>query len=159
MQLFIDASVDPKSKVGHGAYLLLSRPNSDLSNARNAIKTKRFEQTSSTKLELQTLLFALNEINTSSSHSTIYLTVFTDSQNIVNLPKRRDSIEQKNYTNRAQNHLKHHLLYKEFYRLTSIINCDFVKVKGHKAAKYKDDIDRVFSLVDIASRRALRKEF
>lgn len=159
MQLFIDASVDPKSKVGHGAYLVLSGGNTNLSNARNAIKTKRFEQTSSTKLELQTLLCALDDINIPSSHSTIHLTVFTDSQNIVSLPKRRDSLEQRNFTNRAQKNLKHHQLYKEFYRLTSVINCDFVKLKGHKAAKYRDDIDRLFSLVDIASRGALRKDF
>ncbi|MEP0355970.1 MAG: RNase H family protein [Paraglaciecola sp.] len=158
MHLFIDASVDPKSKVGHGAYLLLPSGISELSYARNAIKLKRFEQTSSTQMELQVLLFVLDEFLSSITDSTIHLTIFTDSQNIINLPERRLSLEKKHYQNRNQKTLKHHELYKRFYWLTSHINCDFVKVKGHKPTKCKDDIDRLFSLVDNASRAALRKE-
>ena len=33
---------------------------------------------------------------------------------------------------------------------------EFIKVKGHKVSKEKDDIDRLFTLVDKASRNAVR---
>jgi hypothetical protein len=38
------------------------------------------------------------------------------------------------------------------------LDCEFVKVRGHQALKQKDDIDRLFTLVDRASRNALRKD-
>lgn len=62
LQLFIDGSVNPKSKVGYGAYLavLLEAPYSEAFKAD--IKIKKFEQTSSSKLEIQTLIWALTSI-------------------------------------------------------------------------------------------------
>jgi len=39
-----------------------------------------------------------------------------------------------------------------------ITDCRFIKVRGHKRSIQKDDIDQIFSIVDRASRNALRKE-
>jgi hypothetical protein len=37
------------------------------------------------------------------------------------------------------------------------LDCEFIKVHGHQASNQKDLIDRLFTIVDRASRKALRK--
>ena len=68
-------------------------------------------------------------------------------------------LEQKNYFSSKNKRLNNYELYKEFYRLTSSIKCNLVKVLGHQVSSKKDQIDKLFGLVDKASRRALREEF
>ncbi len=58
---------------------------------------------------------------------------------------------------RTNKRIKNHELYKEFYKITDLLDCDFVKVKGHKKQEAKDEIDKIFTLVDKASRNALRE--
>ena len=116
------------------------------------MKVKQFEQTSSTKLELQILLWALDDIQLA-GHTIV---VHTDSQNIISLPGRRKRFEQNNYHSKTGKLHKNYRLYQEFYRITEDLNCEWVKVKGHKVASQKNDIDRVFTLVDKAARNALR---
>ena len=89
--LFTDGSVNVQSKIGYGAYLGLSDIGASLDLLETRVKVKRFEQTSSTKLELETLLWALGDIDSSGCR----VTVFTDSQNIVGLPSRRKRFEKK----------------------------------------------------------------
>jgi ribonuclease HI len=36
------------------------------------------------------------------------------------------------------------------------LDCELFKVRGHQVSNQKDDIDRLFALVDRASRNALR---
>jgi len=38
------------------------------------------------------------------------------------------------------------------------LDFELVKVQGHQASNQKDDMDRLFTLVDRASRKALRAE-
>ncbi len=121
------------------------------------MKVKRFEQTNSTKLELQTMLWSLGEIITWANGSDVTLTFHTDSQNIIGLPGRRARLEQNNYFSSKDKRLSNYELYQEFYRLTSKIKCELIKVKGHQASHKKNEIDRLFGLVDRASRRALRE--
>jgi len=52
--------------------------------------------------------------------------------------------------------LNNYELYQDFYRMTDQLNCIFVKVRGHQVSNQKDEIDRLFTLVDRASRDALR---
>ncbi len=120
---------------------------------------KRFEKTSSTKLELQTLLWALNETIASTNDRDITLIIYTDSQNIIGLPGRRTSLERNNYFSSKNKRLNNYELYQEFYCLTDKLKCEFVKVIDHQASCKKDEIDKLFSLVDKASRRALRECF
>ena len=157
LQIFTDGSVNTKLKFGYGAYFVVSDLNIPLDSLKNTVKVKRFTQTSSTKLELQTLLWALVETVSLINRSDLIITVHTDSQNIISLPGRRERFEQRNYFSSKNKRLNNYKLYQEFYRLTSRLNCCFVKVAGHQVSSKKDKVDRLFSLVDQASRRALRE--
>ena len=53
--LFVDGSVNPQEKVGYASYLYLSKDDLEKENFKE--NTKRFENTSSTKLEIQALLW------------------------------------------------------------------------------------------------------
>ena len=150
--LFTDGSVNTQSKIGYGAYLAVPEPRLSLDSLRECVKVKQFEHTSSTKLELQTLLWALKKTQTLGSKVTVY----TDSQNIMGLPERRERFEQNDYRSKKGRLINNYELYQEFYRLTGQLKCRFVKVRGHQVSKQKDEIDRLFTLVDRASRNALR---
>jgi ribonuclease HI len=145
IELFTDGSVNTKTKIGVGAYLVSSNT--------SQVQTKVFENTSSTKLELQTLLWALNEIQ----HLSNTITVYTDSQNIVGLLGRRQKLEKNNYISKNGKQLNNYDLYQKFYSLFDRLNISIQKVKGHKATINKDEIDKLFTIVDRASRNALRK--
>ena len=150
--LFTDGSVNTQSNIGYGAYLAVSECGLSLDSLRARVKVRRFEHTSSTKLELQTLLWALKDIQTLVSKVVVY----TDSQNIMGLQGRRERLEQNNYRSKKNRRLNNYELYQDFYRMTDQLNCKFVKVHGHQVSNQKDDIDRLFTLVDRASRNALR---
>ncbi len=150
--LFTDGSVNTQTKVGFGAYLTVTAQETDMDSL--IVKVKRFEHTSSTKLELQTLLWTLNEIKTFDNK----IIVYTDSQNIVGLLGRRDKLEKSNYHSKKNKLLNNYKLYQEFYKLTDQLNCEFHKVRGHLKSHKKGDIDKLFTLVDKASRKALRED-
>lgn len=152
--IFSDGSVNVQTKTGFGACLVLSDLELTVEELRNQIKVNRFENTSSTKLELQTLLWALNELKPANQSIIIY----TDSQNIVGLPGRRERLEKNNYRSKKNEYINNYLLYQEFYKITDNLDCDFIKVRGHQQAHQKDLIHKIFTLVDRASRRALREE-
>lgn len=154
LMLFTDGSVNAQSKIGYGAYLVVAEPGLALATLRMRVKVRRFEHTSSTKLELQTLLWALSEIDALGRKVSVY----TDSQNIVALPQRRERLEHNDYRSKQNRRLKNQALYQEFYKMTDYLDCEFVKVRGHQGACQKDDIDRLFTLVDRASRNGLRAE-
>ncbi len=152
--LLIDGSVNTQSHIGYGAYLAVPEPGLSLDELKRRVKVRRFEQTSSTKLELQTLIWALTDIQ-APGHKVI---AYTDSQNIIGLPARRDRLEQNDYRSNKNTRLNNYELYQEFYSLTDQLDCDLVKVRGHQVSNQKDDIDRLFTLVDRASRKALRED-
>jgi ribonuclease HI len=154
LMLFSDGSVDTHSKIGYGAYLAVSKRELSLDALRSRVKVRRFEHTSSTKLELQTLLWALSDIQTLGSKVIVY----TDSQNIMGLQERRDRFEQNDYCSKKNKRLLNYELYREFYRMTDQLDCEFVKVRGHQVSNQKDEFDRLFTLVDRASRSALRRK-
>jgi ribonuclease HI len=157
LHLFTDGSVDTQLKVGYGAYFVVTDLGASIDSIKKTVKVKRFENTSSTKLELKTLLWALDETVTLAKAVDIRVTAYTDSQNIISLPSRRARLERQNFYSTKNKRLNHFELYQQFYRLTATIKCDFVKVLGHQAAEKKDDVDRLFTLVDRASRHALRQ--
>ena len=152
--LLTDGSVNTQSKIGYGAYLAVSERELSQDSLRTRVKVKRFEHTSSTKLELQTLLWALRDIQALGRKVIVY----TDSQNIMGLQGRRDRLEQNDFFSKKNKRLNNYELYQEFYRMTDQLNCEFVKVRGHQVSSQKDDIDRLFTLVDSAARSALRAD-
>jgi ribonuclease HI len=153
VSLFTDGSVDPQSKVGYGAYFSIPDHQLTLENAVAAVKVKRFTNTSSSKLELQCLLWALSQLPQFSS-----ITIYTDSQNIIGLPGRRERLESNDFRNSKHERLRNYELYKEFYGMTNEAHFRFIKVKGHRKSNQKDHIDKLFTLVDQAAREALRND-
>lgn len=151
--LFTDGSVNTQSNVGCGAYVSVNEGEPLDAENHPPVHLKVFEQTSSTKLELQTLLWALEEVKGLGAHIIIH----TDSQNIIGLPSRRERFEKSHFLTKKNTLIGHHLLYQAFYKMMDELECTLVKVKGHKLSGDKDEIDRYFTLVDRASREALRK--
>ena len=159
IQVFTDGSVNTQLKIGYAAYLIVTDQNGSIDQLKNSVKIKRFENTSSTKLELQGLLLALEEVVSLNRQGDMLITIYTDSQNIISLPERRVALEQNKYFSSNKKRLNNYELYQEFYRLTAILKCELVKVVGLQVSSKKSHVDRVFTLVDKASRRALREEF
>lgn len=103
--------------------------------------------------ENETLLWALNDVD----FKNFKVTVYTDCQNIIGLKDRRDRFEKNDYLTGKGKLIKNHELYKEFYKITDILDCELIKVKGHKKSSTKNEIDNIFTLVDKATRNALRE--
>jgi ribonuclease HI len=86
--LFTDVSVNPQRKLGMGGYLLVpvafleNEPHDiERGDVSAQIKIKRFEETSSTKLEVQTVLWALEKSREEITGSALgSLRIYTDSQ-------------------------------------------------------------------------------
>jgi ribonuclease HI len=150
--LFTDGSVNVETKVGFGACLCINEAELLDENLAVKVKVKRFENTSSTKLELQTLLWALFELKAKEQKVIIY----TDSQNIVQLLERRQRLEQNDFYSKNGVLLKNAELYKEFYQIIDSLEYEMIKVQGHQPSRNKNEIERIFALVDKASRKALR---
>lgn len=151
MKLFCDGSVNPQKKIGYGAYFILDEEE-DIKEKEPDIKIKAFENTSSTKLELEVLLWAFED----SSLLNKEISVYTDCQNILSLENRREKLEKNDFKTSSGKLVKNHELYKQFYKLLDKFTCHFIKVKGHKKTSLKDETDKLFNLVDKASRKALR---
>ena len=152
--LFTDGSVNTKSDIGYGAYLLVTENEVFSDGLPSKVKLKQFENTSSTKLEMQTLLWALSEVGETEGK----IIVYTDSQNIAGLLNRRERLEKNDFQSKKGRGMNHAELYRQFFRMTDLLNCEFRKVEGHKKTNQKDNIDRLFTLVDRASRNAVRGE-
>ena len=152
--LFTDGSVNTKTNAGWGAFLTVTDTDLQVENLKQNVKLKRFEDTSSSKLEIQTLIWALSE----TPHFKGKITVYTDSQTIVGLSGRRNRLEKNDYHSKSGRQISNHELYREFFKLTDQINCEFIKIKGHKQSGTKDKLDKIFTLVDRASRNAVREE-
>ncbi len=152
--LFTDGSVNTKTNVGWGAILVVSDLEVSVESLKQNVQLKRFDETSSSKLEIQTLLWALSEIRRCIGKITIY----TDSQNILGLPGRRERLEKNNYLSKAGKQITNFELYKQFFQLLDELDFEMQKIEGHKRTHQKDNIDKLFTLVDRASRNAVRGE-
>jgi ribonuclease HI len=162
--LFTDGSVDTKTQIGFGAYLAIENIAFDdlpldellIDSLKTKTKTKQFEHTSSTRLELQTLLWAIDDMVLLNEEKIIQLIIYTDSQNILDLPTRRSRLEQQHYHARNGKPLKNADIYQQFFKTIDHYDCQIIKVDGHKPRHEKNEVDKIFSLVDKASRSALR---
>lgn len=152
IKLFCDASVNPQKKIGFGAYFTFEECD-DYESVKSKIKLKKFIETSSTKLEVETLLWAFEDEFLKDKE----ITVYTDCQNVLGLESRREKLEKTNYLTSTGKVIKNKELYKKFYFYLDNLELKFQKVKGHKKSSLKDEIDDLFNLVDKASRKALRE--
>ena len=163
--LFTDASLNHHLKRGVGALLFV--PASPLTDAPNSItrssiarklKTRRFYDTSSTKLEVETVLWALenfrNEFVISKPGQ---LHVYSDSQCVAGLPERRTELEFKGfYSKGKKKRLKNASLYSKFYELYDELGFEVIKVTGHSPSCSHDTAQRIFSFIDREVRKSLR---
>lgn len=152
--LLTDGSVHTQSKTGYGAHLIVSADEVSLplEELRSRVQVRAFTETSSTKLELQTLLWALSEL----PEAIDQLTVYTDSQNIVNLVDRRAGFEAHNYHSKKGLPLRNTALYQAYFEYADRLHFKLIKIKGHQPARRRALIDQLFALVDKASRKAQR---
>lgn len=163
LALFTDVSSNPQRKCGVGAYLLLpasyleNEPHDiDRAEISSKLRFKRFADTSSTKLEVQTVLWALENFQTDGSFAPGSLRVFTDSQCVAGLPGRRAALEANRFLSRRSGQLLTNApLYRAFYAEIDKLGFELVKVAGHSRACSRDTVQQIFSCVDQEVRRAL----
>jgi ribonuclease HI len=155
--LFTDGSVDTNTRIGFGAYLVVDNTETAPADLKATVRVKRFEETSSTILELQTLLWAMDDAVLLRTEKRPRVTAYSDSQNIQGLLARRSSLEARKYFSRNGRQLNSADLYRQFFTMVDERDCHIIKLDGHKPGRSKNDIDRLFSLVDKASRLALRQ--
>jgi ribonuclease HI len=164
--LFTDVSLNPKIKRGVGAYLILPASVLDIPPHRierslvaDRLVIRTFESTSSTKLEVQTVLWALDVYRNEYMLSpTVKLRVFSDSQCVAGLLKRRPVLESTGFISRsAQRLLRNAALYRTFYEFHDELGFEVIKVAGHAPSDSHDTIHRIFSYVDKEVRKALGK--
>ncbi len=127
-------------------------------NSLKQIRLRRFEVTSSTKLEVQTLLWALEDFQKEFSGSKFgTLDVYSDSQCVTGLQRRRSQLEMNGFCSKGTNRiLKNACLYRKFYELHDTLGFEVIKVAGHVRFCSHDSIHRIFSFVDKEARKALK---
>lgn len=159
--LFTDVSVSPGLKLGVGAYVMIPASFLEASSGvigrpqiTGRLKVRRFEDTSSTRLELQTVLWALTEDGRGPHGS---LTIYSDSQCVSGLLKRKLSLLAGGFLSKKTNQqLSNASLYRTFYEFHDELGFHVVKVDGHSGCRVRDTAHRIFSFVDKEARKALK---
>jgi ribonuclease HI len=160
--LFTDVSINTNLKIGFGAHLIIPESylkENSYDSIKKEVKLKKFESTSSTKLEIETLLWALVELEKSHKEIDLYcnVTIYTDSQCLACLSGRRTQLECSEFkSSKTNKELNNALIYRRFYRFSDKLKFEIVKLKGHSKSIIKDKIHKMFSNVDKGSRKALR---
>lgn len=162
--IFTDVSLDPKLKVGVGGYLIV--PELFIKTPSNQIKIseldkililRKFEDTSSTKLEVQTVLWALEAYSTTISGSG-KLHLYTDSQCVEGLLARRARLESNGFHCRGGNRiLKNASLYGKYYELHDRLEFEVTKVAGHTRSRSRNTVQHIFSFIDQKVRKSLKQ--
>ena len=166
LALFTDVSLNPQKRSGFGGYLLIPCDSLQTSPDKISrteisaeIKTRKFTETSSTKLEIQTVLWALDDYRATIGNQTGCLRIFTDSQCVAGLLGRRAGLESRAYVaGRSGKTLANAALYKSFYAVHDELEFELTKVVGHSSAASHSTIERIFSYVDKEVRRALKSD-
>jgi ribonuclease HI len=161
LALFTDVSVNPALKLGVGACLVLPAifldvpfPEIEKREITGRIALRRFEATSSTKLELETVLWALEGHRKRSNRN---LNLYTDSQCISGLLKRKPRLLGRDFLSRTTNlPLRNAHLYRRFYALHDELVFKVIQLDGHSKTRVRDTAHRIFSIVDREARRALK---
>ncbi len=163
--LFTDVSLNPGRRLGVGACLAVPFASLQAQPGRikradivKRLEKKRFKDTSSTKLELQTALWALAHCGDNiKDYKPRKLHLYTDSSCVAGLIRRRKRLESNGFlSRRTKQLLKNAALYREFYELCDVFDVEVTKVAGHVRDGSLDTVHRIFSYVDRESRKELR---
>ena len=148
-----------------GAYLLVPAPflelspqNIERSEIAGRLLIRRFEGTSSTRLEVQTVLWALEDYqNGVKSPGLEKIQIYSDSQCVAGLLRRRIGLEINGLPGQSTNRpLKNISLYRKFYEFYNEMGFEVIKVAGHSRSCSHNTIHRIFSIVDKEVRKALK---
>lgn len=162
--IFTDVSLNPVLRLGVGAYLVVPAaflkvsPHSiEISQITDRLVIRRFEGTSSTTLEVQTVLWSLEEYcNGLKGPKLGKLQVYSDSQCVAGLLRRRLALEAKGFlSKRTKRQLKNACLYRRFYEFYDELGFEIIKVAGHTRSCSHNTVNRIFSLVDKNVRKVL----
>jgi ribonuclease HI len=162
--LFTDVSLNPQHKLGIGGYLLVpvsfleTEPHAiEPSDVSARLETRRFGETSSTTLEVQIVLWALEHSREKLiGHADGGLRIYTDSQCVAGLLGRMACLERSNFiAKRSGRQLTNAALYRAFYTAHDRLGFQVIKVSGHSRASSHDTVQRIFFYVDQGVRRAL----
>jgi ribonuclease HI len=161
--LFSDVSLHPQLRRGVGgcllvpaAFLEVSPHSIESSKVDKHLVVRRFEGSSSTRLEVLTALWALEDYqNILKASGAGKLRVYTDSQCLAGLLKRRPGLVANGFLSKKTNSLLRNApLYRRFYELFDELEFEVIKVAGHSRSCSRDTIHCIFSSVD----REVRKE-
>ena len=164
--LFTDVSLDPVRKLGMGAFLVVpmktpeTLPDSiEKSILSELVGLKKFEKSSSAKLEVQTVLWALDGFWKGLKVSEpVKLSLYTDSQCVAGLMKRRKTLEEKAYiSSKTKCLLRNAPLYQAFYKFYDDLGFEIIKVKGHTRSASRDRAHCIFSMLDKEVRKGFRQ--
>ncbi|MBL6763432.1 MAG: hypothetical protein ISQ14_00640 [Verrucomicrobiae bacterium] len=159
--LFTDGSTNPALRIGVGAAMAVPRAwlerdaDQILPDEVAALTvSRRFTDTSSTRLELETVLWAMRE----HAPGKVSLALGTDSQCVAGLPARRERLEATAFVSGASGaELRHADLYREFYRELDRRPVALFKLAGHADYRYQEAAQRIFHFVDREARRQLKR--
>ena len=162
--LFTDVSLNPKLRLGVGTHLIVpalflegSLHSIEIPEVTERLVFRRFECTSSTTLEVQTVLCALEDYRDGLKNSeSMKLQIYSDSQCVTSLLRRRPLLEAKGFlSKRAGHQLKNACLYRRFYEFYDELRFEIIKLAGHTCSCSHNTVNRIFSLVDKNARKAL----
>ncbi|NVN99198.1 MAG: ribonuclease H [Geobacteraceae bacterium] len=162
--LFTDGSVNPEQRLGVGACLLLpasfladSAGEIDRSELTRGCLYRRFSDTSSTELELQTLLWGLSIYREQVVPADCGgLRLYSDSQCITGLAGRRERLEVQGFSAaRSGKILANAPLYRAFFAASDELGFEVVKLVGHCRKADRDKVQQIFAVVDQYARREL----
>lgn len=162
--LFTDVSLNPQRRIGVGGYLLVPVPFLEIKphdieqgEVSARLKIKRFAETSSTRLEVQTVLWAVENSREELTGSALgSLRIYTDSQCVAGLLGRRAGLINSDFlARRSGRPLTNAHLYRAFYAAFDQLGFQLIKVSGHSRACSDDTVQRIFSYVDREVRKAL----
>lgn len=155
--LFTDGSYAPIENFGIGGYLFCPLPVASPLQSYE-VHLKEFTQTTNTALELQTLLWAIdNVVSLIPGDKQERLHIYTDCKTAVDLLARRPGLEKKAFkSQRTGKELSNASLYREFYSMYDQVGFEMHWLKGHRAQNTRTVVDELFRQVDQAVRKQLR---
>jgi len=138
IEIYTDASYDPKTKIAIYGELIID--NQNLNQPIYNFSSTIIENTTNTEAEIYGVLNILDKFDPQN-----YLTIYTDCQMIINLV----SCDERK---------KNKPIYDKFYNLYDKCGdrCKFIKVVGHKNKDLRNNIEENFSKLDKYVRKQLR---
>lgn len=114
--IFTDENFDPRSKIGVGCKLVLNTGENS-----QKIETKDFDETSAARLELETVIWALESFESEVKSPKIIL--YTDSKTVIGLLERRAKLQKTDFMSaKAGVPLANAELFKDFFALHDRLN-------------------------------------